>query len=148
MLVFRIVAKKYSKELSASGRPGRWNHSDQAIIYCSESRSLATLELLVGRGGINTGIGYQLLVIEVPDVSTESVGVEQLPQAWRSLNSYSYLQQIGSDWYQRSDTLLLKVPSAVVPQEFNFLINYSHPDFRKTVKIRDNESYFWDERLV
>ncbi len=55
--------------------------------------------------------------------------------------------EIGSARYEKQETLILKVPSVVIPQEFNFVINTEHPDFGNRVKLVRSEEYFWDQRL-
>jgi len=66
---------------------------------------------------------------------------------WRGISAYAQLQAIGSRWYQSESSLILKVPSAVIPQEYNYVINTRHKDFRKKVKLVDSEVYFWDKRI-
>lgn len=71
---------------------------------------------------------------------------KNLPADWRTIAAYSSLQRIGSAWYQSLDSVVLKVPSAVIPHEYNYVINTEHPQFAKSVKHVGNEPYFWDER--
>jgi len=63
------------------------------------------------------------------------------------MDSYPQLQQLGSEWYQSNKSLILKVPSAVIPMEYNYIINTRHPDFQNNVTLVRTEDYFWDERL-
>lgn len=58
------------------------------------------------------------------------------------------MQTIGSDWYQARTSLILKVPSAVIPLEYNYIINTEHPDFSDKVSLVRIEDYFWDSRLL
>jgi RES domain-containing protein len=75
---------------------------------------------------------------------------QDLPKNWRSTTGYSYLQKLGSKWYRNNQSLVLKVPSAVISEEYNFLINTTHPDFKDSTKIAliKTEDYFWDDRLL
>jgi RES domain-containing protein len=75
---------------------------------------------------------------------------KDLPKNWRDTGGYPELQKLGSEWYHSNRSLVLKVPSAVIPKEYNFLINTNHPDFNNQEKISlvRNEDYFWDERLL
>lgn len=146
MVVYRIVKEKYAKELSASGIANRWNIRGEKVIYCSQNIALATLEMLVHRAFIHPKSKYQLLSIRVPEESIEEIKLDNLPSTWRSLSSYPKLQAWGSNWYQQRESLILKVPSAVIPQEANFLINYNHPLF-KEVEIIERTEYFWDDRF-
>jgi RES domain-containing protein len=146
MEVFRIVKSNYANQLTSSGKAGRWNHQYQHTIYTDASRSLATLELLVNRAGIPHGANYQVMVIEIPN-EFDQIDLKDLPENWRSLASYPNLQYLGSQWYLKRNSLVLRVPSAVIPKEYNYVLNTSHPDFESFVKLIGTEKYFWDERL-
>lgn len=150
MLLYNIRKERYAAELVASGAANRWNKNDEFVIYTGGSASLATLELVVHRSSIRIDQSYKLLVIEAKatakDVTT--IDLDQLPANWKSIHSYPQLQALGSAWYQAQKTLLLKVPSAVLPREFNFVINTRHPDFLHKVKIREVEQFLWDSRLL
>lgn len=120
------------------------------MIYTGSSASLSTLELVVHRAGIRIDQSYKLLVIEAKvnakDVTT--IDLDQLPANWKSIHSYPELQSLGSVWYQEQKTLLLKVPSAVLPRESNYIINTRHPDFATKIKIKDTEQFIWASRLL
>lgn len=90
------------------------------------------------------------MVISVADEEqlVSQIRLKDLPKNWRSIAAYPVLQQIGSDWYTRNESLLLKVPSAVIIQECNYLINTKHPDFNGKVSLVRTEDYFWDDRLL
>lgn len=145
MVVYRITSAKYANQLTASGRAGRWNLTDQYVLYASSSRSLATLEMLVNRSNLHPKVDYKVMLLSVPD-QFDAYEVTDLPENWRSLAAYSRLQGLGSFWYNHGDTALLRIPSAMIPQEHNYLINTKHADFKKA-KISGVEDYFWDERL-
>jgi RES domain-containing protein len=150
MNVFRIVPEAFSNELNASGSANRWNHRGQKVIYTGSSRSLSTLELIVHRSAIQPSKPYKLLVISIDLLESEvlKIHLDQLPNNWRNLQAYSQLQLIGSNWYKAQNSLLLEVPSAVIPQESNYIINTEHPDFSKKIRINRIEDYFWDNRLL
>lgn len=136
MIVYKICLTKYSANLTASGIANRWNRKDEYVIYAGSSIALATLELVAHRSGIMAHKSYKLLTIEIDAAATiDAVKTDQLPKNWRSLNAYVKLQDIGSQWYQNNKSLLLQVPSAVVPQEFNYIINTGHPEFSSKIKI-------------
>jgi RES domain-containing protein len=150
MEVFRISTKRYSGSLSSSGTSNRWNFTGENVIYTGSSRSLATLELVVHRNAIKPAGEYKVMVISIADDDHlfRQIQASQLPQNWRSNLAYAQLQQIGSDWITRKETLILKVPSAIIPQEYNYIINTEHPAFRSKVKLIRSEDYFWDSRLL
>ena len=145
MVVYRITSAKYADRLTASGKAGRWNPDDQYVIYTATSRSLATLEMLVNRSNLHPKADYKVMLISIPD-QYDAYEVADLPENWRSLAAYSKLQGLGSFWYTHGKNAVLRIPSAVIPQEQNYLINTKHADFDK-VEIIDVEDYFWDERL-
>ena len=150
MNVFRIVPEAFSNELNASGSANRWNLRGQKVIYTGSSRSLSTLELIVHRSAIQPSKPYKLLVISIDLLEAEyqKIQLDQLPINWRNLQAYGQLQLIGSNWYKAQNSLLLEVPSAVIPQESNYIINTEHPDFSKKIRINRIEDYFWDNRLL
>ncbi|MGI4750039.1 MAG: RES family NAD+ phosphorylase [Janthinobacterium lividum] len=150
MEVFRIVRETYAKQLMASGLANRWNNDNQYIIYTGSSRSLATLELVVHRNNIAPAFAYCVMIISIADEEELITPILQsnLPKNWRSNTGYPVLQQMGSDWYKSKQSLVLKVPSAIISQEYNYLINTKHPDFLDKVTLVRTEDYFWDERLI
>lgn len=150
MELFRISSEEYSKELISSGRSNRWNKNGEHVIYTGGSRSLSTLELIVHRNSVRPELNYVVMTLSVPDSENmiKTVKTNDLPENWRKLEAYSKLQEIGSKWIQSKKTLMLRVPSAVIPQEQNYIINTEHSDFKKKVKLVRTEEYFWDERLL
>ena len=149
MEVFRITRESFAKQLTASGRANRWNFDDEFIIYTGSSRSLSTLELIVHKNSINPEFTYKVMIISIADEENLFTSVLQadLPGNWRSMSSYPALQQIGSKWYRNNQSLVLKVPSAIIFNEYNYLINTKHPDYNEKVSLVRTEDYFWDERL-
>jgi len=71
-----------------------------------------------------------------------------LPKSWQQMSAYPDLQQIGSKWYQTNGSLVLKVPSAIISKEYNYIVNTRHPDFNGNVSLVRTEDYFWDDRLL
>jgi len=151
VIVYRIAKKRYIHDLSGTGARiygGRWNHKGISIVYASESRSLATVEYLVHVNLAIVPSGLSISSIKIPDrISPKQISTSGLPSNWREFPAPSELAEIGTKWALANETLLLRVPSAVVEHEFNMLINPSHPDF-KHVKIIDTEDCRFDERLL
>ncbi|RYZ95140.1 MAG: RES domain-containing protein [Sphingobacteriaceae bacterium] len=151
MEIFKIADERYSKSIGASGTPNRWNKSGQFVAYAASSRSLATLEMMARRSCIMPSkIVYKMMVLSFNDDDSliRHIKASDLPQDWNKLNAYPKLQEIGSAWYSKQETLILKVPSAIVPREYNFVINTKHPLFSANVNLVRSEAYFWDERLL
>lgn len=150
MEVFRIARETFAKKLTASGRSNRWNTDDQFAIYTGASRSLSSLELIVHKNTIAPAFKYKVMVISIADEENLYAQVLQkdLPKNWRSMIAYPDLQTIGSEWYESGRSLVLKVPSAVIHKEYNYIINTEHPEFARKVTLVRAEDYFWDDRLV
>jgi RES domain-containing protein len=149
MEVFRISTGKYASKLTASGGANRWNKRDQYVLYTGSSRSLSTLELIVHQSSITPSGIYKVMVISIADSDylMKQIFISGLPVDWRTLSAYPALQQIGSDWYNNQESMVLKVPSAVITNEFNYMINIEHPDFKNNVNLVRVEDYYWDDRL-
>jgi len=137
MEIFRISASIHARTLSSSGRANRWNMEGQEVIYAGGSRSLSTLELLVNAGSISPSVRYQVLVISIADEEDliQTIRIRDLPDNWRFQEAYSFLQEIGNKWYKKAESLILKVPSAVIPKEYNYVINLHHPAFPKITDL-------------
>jgi RES domain-containing protein len=147
MLVYRIVHRKYSKYLFASGMEGRWNAEGNKVIYCAESIALAFLENMIRRQGVGFNNDFKIMIIQVPDdIIISIINDKELKSGWRDSDNYFQCQQLGNEWYEEGKTLLLKVPSAVLPEEFNFVINAIHADYRK-VKLVEVANLVPDKRI-
>ncbi len=149
MEVFRISSDVFSKTLASSGRANRWNVKGQNVIYTGSSRSLASLELIVHRGAVKPALTYKVMVISIADDDylMNQIQIKTLPADWRSFAAYSNLQKIGSAWYNSRESLVLKIPSAIIPLEYNYIINTEHPDFADKIRLVRTEDYFWDSRF-
>lgn len=146
MLTFRIAHQKYAQDLSVSGLSGRWNSNGKLVLYTSENISLALLENMVYRAGTGFNSNYKIMVIEGPEARAEQMDILYLPKNWRDIDAYSVTQKTGDLWYDRRESLLLKVPSSVLPQNMNVIINTTHADF-KDVKLIAVLDYEPDERI-
>ena len=151
MEVFRIVDYRYKSDLSGKGAGlygGRWNRKDEYVLYTTSSVSLACLELLVNVDLSYRTPNYVLLTIEVPDeFHYKALNMDELPTNWRSRDQYTITRELGSNWYNELQEGMLKVPSAVIPQEHNFVINVFHP-IAKELKITSTEPFIFDKRLL
>lgn len=147
MEVFRITLARYAGELKASGRAARWNSNDVHLIYTSSSQSLACLENVVHRNSLGLNALFKVMSIEIPDDSgIETISSKHLPKDWSSFENMGHTQRLGDEWVQSNRSLVLKVPSSIIPSEFNFLINPLHTDF-KHVKLLGAELFVFDKRI-
>lgn len=150
MKVFRIAETQNINDLSGIGARiygGRWNQKGTAILYTSESVSLATVEYLVHVPLSIAPTNLNLATFQIPDeITPEEIISTDLPVNWREYPAPSVLAESGTDWVRANKSLLLRVPSVVVAHEFNILINPLHPDM-KHVTILQVENYKADKRL-
>lgn len=147
MIVFRITLVRYSDRLQASGREARWNSKGVFVIYTAASRSLACLENLVHRSGQGLDRNFKTMIIEIPEsVKVQALYPESLQGNWKSYLMQKHTRAIGDNWIKSGDTAVLKVPSAIVPDEYNFLLNPAHQDFAQ-IKLSGSEDFSFDRRL-
>ncbi|MGB5635665.1 MAG: RES family NAD+ phosphorylase [Waterburya sp.] len=137
MHVWRICAAKYQDSaFSGVGGlyvPGRWHTQGHKIVYTAESLALASLEIFVHLE--SDRVPLVAIKANIPDeLEIEEIKVENMPKNWQDPDSYSKLQKIGQSWLISRRTPILKVPSAIVPVESNYLFNPEHPQFKVDLK--------------
>jgi RES domain-containing protein len=126
---------------------GRWTPRGRPVVYTSGSVSLAILEYTVNyrRGWVPASVLGRAII---PDsVLIDTVRSSDLPANWFTATPPAALQDIGEDWLERGATAILKVPSAVVPEEWNYLLNPQQADFRQIV-VPPPEPFSFDRRLA
>ena len=147
MNVFRITTAQWSKSLTASGYPARWNAKGRFVIYTAGSRALACLENLVHRSGEGNNALYKVMVIEIPDtILIEEIQTSDLKKDWHLIDNYPYCQLLGGKWLNEQKSAVLRVPSVIIKKENNYLINPNHPDFNQ-IKLIGNEDFDFDKRF-
>jgi RES domain-containing protein len=118
------------------------------VVYASESRALAALEQLVHLHRNRLPSHFVCFAVDVPDdLAIIEVRAQDLPAEWRRHPGPAELRDIGTRWAESGETVCLKVPSAVVPGEHNFLLNPRHADFGR-LAIGNPEPLEFDQRLV
>lgn len=151
MFVYRIARTEHIRDITGTGAKlygGRWNQKGVALIYTSETHSLATVEFLVHVSLPNVPADLSIATIDIPDdVVLEEIAASSLPRNWREYPAPLEPVDLGTAWMRANRSLLLRVPSAVVGHEYNILINPSHQDISRVV-IVEIESYTFDKRLV
>ena len=147
MDVYRITRAIYTDQLIASGGAARWNTRGRFVLYTAGSRALACLENVVHRSGEGLQELFRVMVINVPDsLPVETIPLADLPADWADYQNYDECQRRGEAWLNRAGTPVLCVPSAIVPQEWNYLINPAHPLFSQVSLLR-TEAFAFDPRL-
>ena len=141
MLVYRIGKTKHAGDLSGEGAKingGRWNHKNIPCIYTSESRALSLLEYTVNVNIENIPRALSVTTIEIPDKEILIINEKQLPGNWLSVPIPSSTQDFGTQLLKISSNKIIKIPSSVIAEEFNYILNpiYSS-NFFKIVEIKD-----------
>ncbi len=150
MIVFRLSKSKFANDLSGKGAEkggGRWNSKGTALVYTGESRALCTTEIAVHTPLGNLPLDYKLISIEIPDdVHIQELASAELPADWKSIPYVYSTQSIGDRFVADGIFPVLKVPSAVVQDEYNYLINPAHMS-SDMISIKTIEPFNFDERL-
>ena len=148
MIVYRITKVTFKDDISGLGAKlygSRWNTQGLSMLYTAEHISLAVLEVLIHLEKSEIPVSYWLLTIKMPDSAAGIViDSNKLKNNWAADEGYT--QFMGSQFLINNESLFLKVPSAVINEESNFLLNPIHKDFKKVQIIKTNEFNF-DTRL-
>lgn len=126
---------------------GRWNSAGKKVIYCAESIALAFLENMVRRQGVGFNDDFKIMIIEIADnLEITAINSANLEEGWRDFKDYFKCQFLGDQWYDAGKTPILKVPSAVLPEAYNYVINTMHVDYKK-VQLLATTDLVPDERI-
>jgi len=149
MLCYRIVKASHAAEpLSGEGARlygGRWNPPGWRCVYAAESRALAVLEMLVHLTGRARALPYCLLTIRVPDELSASS--PRLPDGWSASPAGRVSQSLGETWLKSGNSVTFRVPSAIIPEESNLLLNPQAPGFER-VEVMEQREFQLDLRLA
>jgi RES domain-containing protein len=169
MQFYRITTEKWARDLSGNGGlyvSGRWHHKGIPILYTAVTRALAVLEKVVHVDPSVAPDKFVIITLELPaDYSMQEVPVETLPKDWSKLSynltntsrfpdaliqsqtTTSLLADIGTTWLKGQSSLALKVPSAILPPEYNVLLNPLHRQAKDT-RILSVDPFEFDPRLL
>ena len=149
MIVFRLSKAKHANDLSGKGAElsgGRWNNKGTALLYTSESRALCLLEVAVH---LPLGIlpnDFVMISLDIPDKSIQEVDITMLASDWKEHPPKSSTRGIGDFFVAEGKHLILKAPSALVQDEYNYLLNPKHKDAGK-VKVLSIDPFTFDPRF-
>lgn len=148
LILWRICQEKHrNTAFSGVGGlyvSGRWHPKGYKVVYTAESLALATLEVFVHIESAR--IPLITIRAHIPKgVGIEKVNIQNLPSNWQEVDAYPKLQKIGENWLTNGNTPILKFPSAIVPVEFNYLINPEHRDFK--LNLEPPMSFKFDQRM-
>ena len=149
MIIYRLALEIFKEDMSGTGSKifgGRWNVPGFAAIYTAENISLAVLEILVNTDKNNIPPPYYLIKLQMPDnLPVKVITQAGLKEKW--YNDFEYAQYIGSNFLESGKESILKIPSAIVKEEYNFLLNPAHADFKK-ITIKEAVPFDLDIRLL
>ncbi|MEM9273921.1 MAG: RES family NAD+ phosphorylase [Cyanobacteria bacterium P01_F01_bin.143] len=133
MFVWRICSEKHQNSafsgLGGLYVSGRWHPQGYQIVYTADSLALASLEIFVHLE--SDRVPLKAIKAHISDrLSIEEIKPNQLPANWQVTSAYPLLQKIGQDWLTSLRTPILKVPSSIVPIEYNYLLNPQHPELK------------------
>jgi RES domain-containing protein len=147
---WRLVAAAYADRILSGGgayrNGGRWNSRGRAVVYMSESLSLCILENLVHMVRVPMMQSFKSIWVDMPESSIHALEKMDLPPSWKAIPAPEATKKIGDRWFDEKVSAVLKVPSTVVPDEGNFVLNPMHPEFKK-LRMGEVRDFEVDERL-
>lgn len=151
MELFRITQEKFVNDLSGNGARlfgGRWNSEGYYALYTSGTRSLALLEVLAHTPAkMLDSKNYQLITLSVPDNEVKfRTELGMLPHGWDAPDTRPVTRRIGDQFLKDKKHLLLAVPSVILPEELNYVLNPLHADMKK-LKIVHQRIIRFDKRV-
>jgi RES domain-containing protein len=154
MRVYRIAKAIHSRTGAEmiSGEGGlhgsaRWHTKGRPIVYTATSQALATLEIAVNLKKPSVIPAYCILEVEVPDDLIVAIEASMLPAGWDRKDGEPLLaRSIGDRWLANQVSAGLRVPSSVIPQEYNVLLNPAHPEFTQ-ITYGDPLNFPFDSRI-
>ncbi len=148
---YRIVAPRWADDaLSGEGARkygGRWNSPGKPMVYLGGSQALCALELLVHlTTPLSRSKPYRMIEIGIPKQMVSDYPANILPDGWRKYPPGQLTMEVGDDWLRAGSQLALRIPSVIIPEETNILLNPQHPDFSK-IEHFGTAAFNFDPRL-
>ena len=148
---WRIVTPRWAETAfegeGARLQGGRWNHEGTAMVYTAGSLALAAFEMLVHLESEHLLDRYLAIPVKIPAAQIARIPPDDLPGDWRLDPVPRSTQTLGSRWAESARSVALEVPSTVVPQENNYLLNPLHPRFGE-IEIGEAEPFGFDPRVL
>jgi RES domain-containing protein len=149
---FRLDKAKWGKQAftgqGASLEGGRWNPAGVSVVYASQHLAMAAMEKLVHLNpGLGSKVQYVSFRIHFFDTPIETLPLDKLPSGWDAKPARAEIQRLGAEWFASRRTAILQVPSAIIPSEWNFVLNPTHPDFAR-ITIEPPVPFAFDPRLL
>jgi RES domain-containing protein len=149
MIVYRIGRTKYANDLTGEGarlNGGRWNHKLTPCLYTSESRSLAVLEYTVNVNVDDIPRALSVTTLDIPDKHILQLSIADLPGNWRAAPAPASTKDFGTELLKKSKYSVIRIPSAVIADEFNYLLNPLHRESHQFT-VLDTCDFIYDVRI-
>jgi RES domain-containing protein len=150
--IYRLALARYASDkrqvfsgLSGFVVDGRWHSRPRLLDYASQSVSLAALERLVHYKRLDGLAPHVFCSADLPEPCI--LRLKSPPSGWNALESASAVRKVGNGWHDEMKSAALMVPSAIIPGEFNFLINSRHPDWR-WAWVSNPVPFVFDRRIL
>jgi len=148
---WRIVSANYKdKAYTGDGarvHGGRWNSKGVAVVYTADSLALASIEMIINLPAPKLLQKYVRISAQISSDLVSDLPEVDLPEDWNSRPISPSTRAIGDSWVKKQSSAVLRVPSIVVPDEYNYLLNPAHPDFAK-IEVGKPIIYYFDPRLT
>lgn len=149
MLVYRLSRTKFASDLSGEGsrlKGGRWNNKKTGCVYTSESRALAILEYTANVNIDEIPRAMSMITIRIPDESIFCPEIASLPGNWHDIPTPSSTKEFGTMLLAKKEYATIRVPSVLIPQEFNYILNPLH-SLSSRFKIELIADFIYDVRI-
>ncbi|MBL7760701.1 MAG: RES family NAD+ phosphorylase [Sediminibacterium sp.] len=149
MIVYRVSKKQFAADLTGEGARlfgGRWNHIHTGCLYTSASRALALLEFSVNVNRMLAPKSLSLVAIEIPEKNILKLQITDLPENWQDVPVPGSTRDYGTGLLRKAQHSVIAIPSVVVPEEYNYLLNPLHKDHGK-IRIMAISELGYDGRI-
>lgn len=149
MIVYRIGRTKFASDLSGEGARlygGRWNHKRTPCIYTAASRALAVLEYTVNINIDDIPRALSITTFEIPDIGMQQITEASLPGNWKETPAPTSTKDVGTSLLLAARSPVIRIPSSVIPAEFNYLLNPAHAN-SNAFRIIDISDFIYDVRI-
>lgn len=149
MIVYRLSQTLYANDLTGEGARlfgARWNHKGTACLYTSASRALAVLEYTVNVNIHSIPRALSMVTIEIPDAGHHELEIVDLPGNWADAPAPGATKDFGTGLLTAAANPVIRIPSTVITQEFNYLLNPLHRD-SKHFKVLSITDFVYDVRI-
>lgn len=149
MIVYRVAKKQYAEDLTGEGarlHGGRWNHPMTPCLYASESRALAILEYSVNVQLVLMPLVIMLVSIEIPTEHLMTIRRDRMPRDWNAVPAPESTKNMGTLILNDSNVPVFGVPSSIVPEEWNYVIN-PRVLLPHLIRIADTREFAYDFRI-